>query len=97
MNHNETKPLTDADHYWANQSVLKGITPPNNERDRISALVRAIRDLKGACRAEVACCMPWDVAYEITQLSFSLTKPIANPRDLDDDEDYWWRIKNEPR
>ncbi len=56
--------------------------------DLLLNLISAIRDLKGAPRADVAARMPWDVAQELMDLGHAVATPAVDPASLDDDADY---------
>lgn len=87
--------VTQEESDWAAHSVLRGLEEPKDCHILIPNLIRAIRDLKGVCRAEVAARMPWDVAYELMKLSFSVSTPDADPLHLDNDEDFQARLKTQ--
>lgn len=73
-------------------NILWGEHEPNDYPDLLSNLIKAIRDLKGAQRADVAARMPWDVAQELIDLGYEVATPSVDPRSLDHDEDYQRRI-----
>lgn len=69
-------------------NILQGRHMPNGYPALLSNLIKAIRDLKGAQRTDVALRMPWDVAEELMDLGRAVATPIMDPKSLDHDEDY---------
>lgn len=74
-------------------NVLSGEQEPAGYVDLLTDLITAVRNLKGAQRADVAGRMPWDVARELMDLGHAVATPCGNPLYLDIDADYQRRLR----
>ncbi len=76
-------------------NILWGDREPRSYHLLLENLISAVRNLKGAQRADVAGRMPWDVAQELIDLGHAVATPVGDPASLDNDEDFQRRLRAE--